>query len=554
MRFKEGIDINNGLLALGNVVSALGDEKKRKDGGHVPYRDSKLTCSNVKNEIEQLQAENLFYRGDSSLPFDELQIFKHKVSLLEASNAELQRKLQECRIEIRRTIPKGLGQSKDFKTKKIFVGGIPTSVSEVFEGWGERMSSTDLHLKAMVVPETLEPSLAVSSRCSCTGCPVLGYLAAGILISTICIGQKLLWNLELFSCCLILAWSLRPPNVLRSCEGTTSYRILGYRLCSNKSSFCSFDDVLNVSRGVKSQCQGNDSLAYIDGNGRNVELFGGSGDESSRGGSADGAESIDLGEEETEEKDVDAPSLDELRELLLMGSKELEVAKLNSTMFEEKAQRISEAAITLKDEAANVWNLVNTTLEEIVNEECVAKEAVQKATTALSLAEARLQVVLESLQVVIGEDDTTQSSRESDTASADKEDDGVLLAAESNIRECKAYLENCEAELRRLQSKKKELQKEVDRLNETQGKLQRERATRFLSWKRIGTLKLLVEDGGGVSDLMIRGRGEGDDFEDGGVLGLVQEVVGFWPSGFGPPGGVLQSPSMEIRLNIIKII
>ncbi|KAG4142672.1 hypothetical protein ERO13_D06G144300v2 [Gossypium hirsutum] len=37
MRFKEG------LLALGNVISALGDEKKRKEGGHVPYRDSKLT-------------------------------------------------------------------------------------------------------------------------------------------------------------------------------------------------------------------------------------------------------------------------------------------------------------------------------------------------------------------------------------------------------------------------------------------------------------------------------------------------------------------------------
>jgi hypothetical protein len=25
------------------VISALGDEKKRKEGGHVPYRDSKLT-------------------------------------------------------------------------------------------------------------------------------------------------------------------------------------------------------------------------------------------------------------------------------------------------------------------------------------------------------------------------------------------------------------------------------------------------------------------------------------------------------------------------------
>ncbi|XP_071730069.1 heterogeneous nuclear ribonucleoprotein 1-like [Rutidosis leptorrhynchoides] len=33
-------------------------------------------------------------------------------------------------VEIKRTIPKGTGESKDFKTKKIFVGGIPTSVTE----------------------------------------------------------------------------------------------------------------------------------------------------------------------------------------------------------------------------------------------------------------------------------------------------------------------------------------------------------------------------------------------------------------------------------------
>ena len=33
--------INAGLLALGNVISALGDPKKRPS--HVPYRDSKLT-------------------------------------------------------------------------------------------------------------------------------------------------------------------------------------------------------------------------------------------------------------------------------------------------------------------------------------------------------------------------------------------------------------------------------------------------------------------------------------------------------------------------------
>ncbi|NXH20549.1 KIF4 protein, partial [Bucco capensis] len=40
-RLKEGININRGLLSLGNVISALGDENKK--GGFVPYRDSKLT-------------------------------------------------------------------------------------------------------------------------------------------------------------------------------------------------------------------------------------------------------------------------------------------------------------------------------------------------------------------------------------------------------------------------------------------------------------------------------------------------------------------------------
>ncbi|XP_033100034.1 kinesin-like protein KIF21A isoform X6 [Anneissia japonica] len=40
-RAKEGISINCGLLALGNVISALGDRSKKAT--HVPYRDSKLT-------------------------------------------------------------------------------------------------------------------------------------------------------------------------------------------------------------------------------------------------------------------------------------------------------------------------------------------------------------------------------------------------------------------------------------------------------------------------------------------------------------------------------
>ncbi|KAG2184965.1 hypothetical protein INT43_000878, partial [Umbelopsis isabellina] len=42
-RRKEGININAGLLALGNVISVLGDPARKKIGTHIPYRDSKLT-------------------------------------------------------------------------------------------------------------------------------------------------------------------------------------------------------------------------------------------------------------------------------------------------------------------------------------------------------------------------------------------------------------------------------------------------------------------------------------------------------------------------------
>ena len=36
-----GVNINRGLLALGNVISALGEDVQKR--GHIPYRDSKLT-------------------------------------------------------------------------------------------------------------------------------------------------------------------------------------------------------------------------------------------------------------------------------------------------------------------------------------------------------------------------------------------------------------------------------------------------------------------------------------------------------------------------------
>ncbi|XP_069332427.1 kinesin-like protein KIF27 isoform X3 [Eulemur rufifrons] len=40
-RFKESIQINSGLLALGNVISALGDPRRKSS--HIPYRDAKIT-------------------------------------------------------------------------------------------------------------------------------------------------------------------------------------------------------------------------------------------------------------------------------------------------------------------------------------------------------------------------------------------------------------------------------------------------------------------------------------------------------------------------------
>ena len=226
---------------------------------------------------------------------------------------------------------------------------------------------------------------------------------------------------------------------------------------------------------VYSECLSNDSSSFIDGNGRNLEYVG-TGDGGSSSEHTDGLGSASSREAggEAEAVETDALTVDELRELLQKAMTELEVARLNSTMFEEKAQKISEAAIALQDEAAHAWNDVNSALDsvqQIVNEEYAAKEAVQKATMALSLAEARLQVAIESLELAKG-NDSPETSTESEGEIDGKEKQEVLLVAQEDIKECCANLETCDAELKRLQSKKEELQKEVDRLNELAEKAQ----------------------------------------------------------------------------------
>uniref|UniRef100_A0A2P2LJ69 K+ efflux antiporter 2ic n=1 Tax=Rhizophora mucronata TaxID=61149 RepID=A0A2P2LJ69_RHIMU len=280
-------------------------------------------------------------------------------------------------------------------------------------------------------------------------------------------------------------------NSSLACSGGFYNHLQG--LCSSSSLFFSHDDSFKVSRSATLMCQGNDSLAFVDGNGRNVE-FVTSDDGSSGIVSDDGVESKGLGLERGEDKEqVEAPSLEELRELLQKAMRELEVARLNSAMFEEKAQRISETAIALKDEAGNAWNNVNSTLDvmqENVNEECTAKEAVQKATMALSLAEARLKVALESFELEKMEGESPYGLKSTDVETSVGQENEMLPAAHNDIRDCQADLENCEAGLRELQSKKEELQKEVDRLKEMAEKAQ---MTALKAEEDVGNIMLLAE-------------------------------------------------------------
>ncbi|CAK8560858.1 unnamed protein product [Lathyrus sativus] len=238
----------------------------------------------------------------------------------------------------------------------------------------------------------------------------------------------------------------------------------------NLSSSCRSSSSSNRFRGnrrVWLKCQGNDSFGYDNGNGRNVDNLKGL-NEGNDLVSISGAE---LGEPLGEvggQVEVEVKSVDELKELLQKALKELEAARVNSIVFEEKVKKISETAISLQDGAARAWNDVNSKLDiiqEIVCEEFIAKEAVQNATMALSLAEARLQVAIESLEGVSEDNGSVRDLNESDGGNGIVQEGKERLVAQEDIKECQTCLASCEAELKRLQSKKEELQDEVSMLH-----------------------------------------------------------------------------------------
>ncbi|KAI8972272.1 P-loop containing nucleoside triphosphate hydrolase protein, partial [Pilobolus umbonatus] len=139
-RRKEGININAGLLALGNVISALGDPSKKST--HIPYRDSKLTrllqdslggsamtlmiacvspaetnlsetlntlqyanrARNIKNKIEKNEMEEW-------MSTDNVEILRTTIAKLKA---ELRKSKQEVKSEFSDDLSSGSSPNPDF--------------------------------------------------------------------------------------------------------------------------------------------------------------------------------------------------------------------------------------------------------------------------------------------------------------------------------------------------------------------------------------------------------------------------------------------------------
>ncbi|KAG4944573.1 hypothetical protein JHK85_049219 [Glycine max] len=170
LRFKEGVHINKGLLALGNVISALGDEKKRKEGVHVPYRDTCISpadinaeetlntlkyanrARNIQNkpvvnrdpmsnemlkmrqQLEYLQAE-LFARSGGSP--EEVQVLKERIAWLEAVNEDLRCELHEYRSRCSTVeqCEKDVYNFYDFGLQLPILAGDSREIEEVEKEW-----------------------------------------------------------------------------------------------------------------------------------------------------------------------------------------------------------------------------------------------------------------------------------------------------------------------------------------------------------------------------------------------------------------------------------
>ena len=112
VRYKEGVAINLGLLALGNVISALGDDSGPKN--HIPYRDSKLTrllqdslggnshtlmiaCVSPADTNVEETVSTLRY-ADRARKIKNKPVVNHDGK--DAENAKLRREIAELRVQV----------------------------------------------------------------------------------------------------------------------------------------------------------------------------------------------------------------------------------------------------------------------------------------------------------------------------------------------------------------------------------------------------------------------------------------------------------------------
>ncbi|GAU28681.1 hypothetical protein TSUD_159630 [Trifolium subterraneum] len=117
-------------------------------------------------------------------------------------------------------------------------------------------------------------------------------------------------------------------------------------LNTKRSMTCKNEKLLMGSRFIWLKCQGNDSLAYVNGNGLNVDYVEGSGEDAAvvPKSSVELDVPVEEGGRAEKEIGVEEQSVDELKELLQKALKELEVAQINSTIAAVYANRAEKNA------------------------------------------------------------------------------------------------------------------------------------------------------------------------------------------------------------------
>eukprot|EP00252_Welwitschia_mirabilis_P000670 TRINITY_DN10645_c0_g1_i1.p1 TRINITY_DN10645_c0_g1~~TRINITY_DN10645_c0_g1_i1.p1 ORF type:complete len:1299 (-),score=306.34 TRINITY_DN10645_c0_g1_i1:215-4111(-) len=303
---------------------------------------------------------------------------------------------------------------------------------------------------------------------------------------------------------LTLQWRRRRPCFLRRCSESEE----------NRDSLLFLDKKNgNPLQEGKDQTRNEECDDSIESSGAEmssctvVEEGGGSGD-GAKSNSESASEGLGTASAENSgggEFSGDGPPLETMKDLLEKAMLDLSSARENSAMFEEKAQKISETAISLRDKASEARkeaDETSATIQDLISEELEAKNAVEKAKSAVLSAEAKTKLAVEALNMAKeslkeqpilrfkegeigvkrddmvagkvldassedGVDNTAEKQQDSEQLEAPTlKEETALLMAQNELEKCEATLAWCEAELLRIQKSRLERQERADHLDE----------------------------------------------------------------------------------------